>query len=92
MEEAASDTSITLPMVGAQIDLIASHCRDTELMCNDSGNMELAAAASSMVSKLSSYRGKLVTDSVLIANYLDPRFPKPSDPDKLSSLKSLARR
>jgi hypothetical protein len=92
MEIASSDSSVTLSMVAAQVDTIVKHCHSTASSSVDDGNPELTSAAIAMAAKLESYRPKLITDAVKIANYLDPRFPKPSDIYELGSLKDLIKR
>ena len=91
MEEASRDSSVTLSSVKSQVDVLLNHCNSTLTAALESESDFLSIAANAMKIKLQSYVPKLVTTPAILAEYLDPRFPKPHDTSEMLQLKSLVR-
>ena len=90
MEQAAKDRSRTLNMVLPTFDVLVNHAAKYAVESNE--DSFLKDASKSMLTKLEKYRTVLLKEPALIANYLDPRFPKPSNPLKFEELKAMIRK
>ena len=87
MDEAGSSLSPTISLVDAQLGILIAHCNETA----SSTNQELLKlAANAMHDKISEYQYKL-TGLPTIAVFLDPRFPKPDDPEDRLAMKNEIR-
>ena len=90
MEEGAADASPTISMNQAVYEYAITHCRQVEEKMDSSEFVKCAASA--FREKLSSYEAHLIAEPMTVARYLDPRFPKPTDPAQLLPLKDYIRK
>ena len=73
-----------------RLDVLVNHAAKYAVESNE--DSFLKDASKSMLTKLEKYRTVLLKEPALIANYLDPRFPKPSNPLKFEELKAMIRK
>ncbi|OAE34411.1 hypothetical protein AXG93_4875s1310 [Marchantia polymorpha subsp. ruderalis] len=80
MESLAADSKPTLNFVSLSIAILIKHCNDNEQKLQEIHN---ALTAIFMKMKLQSYEQKLVQKPTIIAAYLNPQIPKPTDTSEL---------
>jgi hAT family C-terminal dimerisation region len=88
MESLAADLKSTLDLVPTSFTLLIKHCDDGEATLN-AVNPKLTAA--DMKEKLLGYEKVLVQKPAIIASFLNPQIPKPTDPNKLAQITGVVR-
>jgi hAT family C-terminal dimerisation region len=83
MESLAADRKSTLDLVSMSFTLLIKHCDDGEAALN-AVNPNLTAAG--MKEKLLAYEKMLVQEPAIVASFLNPQTPKPTDPKKLAQI------
>ncbi len=88
MESLAADHKSTLDLVPMSVSLLLKHYDDNEQQLQEI-NGKLTTIG--MKAKLEKYKNKLVQESTIIATYLNPQIPKPTNPAKLKLVVDLVR-
>jgi len=88
MESLAADHKPTFDLVPMFVSLLLKHCDDNEQQLQEI-NDKLTAIG--MKAKLEKYKSKLVQEPAIIAAYLNPQIPKPTDPAELKLVVDLIR-
>ncbi|BBN17194.1 hypothetical protein Mp_7g12680 [Marchantia polymorpha subsp. ruderalis] len=88
MESLAADSKPTLNFVSLSIAILIKHCNDNEQKLQEIHN---ALTAIFMKMKLQSYEQKLVQKPTIIAAYLNPQIPKPTDTSELMVVIEIVR-
>jgi hypothetical protein len=83
MESLAADRKATLDLVPMLFTLLIKHCDDGEAALN-AVNPNLTAAG--MKEKLLAYEKVLMQEPVIVASFLNPQIPKPTNPNKLAHI------
>jgi hAT family C-terminal dimerisation region len=88
MESLAADKKSSMDLVELSIDLLIKHCEINEPVLK---SIDASLSTEAMRTKLLFYREKLVQLPALVCGYLNPQIPKPTDPARLASLKTIIR-
>jgi hypothetical protein len=88
MESLAADRKSSLDLVQLSIAHLIKHCEANE---NELKEIDDSISAIDMKTKLEMYETKLVQLPAIVAGYLNPQIPKPSDPARLRQLKDRIR-
>ncbi|BBM99157.1 hypothetical protein Mp_1g19200 [Marchantia polymorpha subsp. ruderalis] len=88
MESLAADSKPTLDLVSLTIDMLIKHCNDNEQNLQE---IHDALTVIPMKMKLQSYEQKLVQEPAIIAAYLNPQIPKPTDTSELMVFTEIVR-
>jgi hypothetical protein len=86
MESLAADHKPTLDLVPMSVSLLLKHCDDSEQQLQ---GIDGKLTAVRMKAKLEKYKSKLVQEPAIIATYLNPQIPKPTDPAELKLVVDL---
>jgi hypothetical protein len=84
----AADRKSSLDLVQLSIAHLIKHCETNKVQLQDVDGLVLAM---NMKAKLELYQTKLVQLPAIVAGYLNPQIPKPSDCAKLQQLKDRIR-
>ncbi|OAE21957.1 hypothetical protein AXG93_242s1410 [Marchantia polymorpha subsp. ruderalis] len=88
MESLAADCKPTLDLVSLYIAMLIKHCNDNEQNLQE---IHDALTTISMKMKLQSYEKKLVQEPAIIAAYLNPQIPKPTNTAELMVVTKIVR-
>jgi hypothetical protein len=88
MESLAADRKTSLDLVSASITHLIKHCKNGETMFKDI-DQDLTTAG--MKAKLQQYEKLLVQEPVIMAAYLNPQLPRPTDPTAMGQITALIR-
>ena len=88
MESLAADRKSSLDLVELSIAHLIKHCETNEEQLKA---IDGSISATDMKTKLELYQSKLVQLPAIVAGYLNPQIPKPSDRAKLQQLKERIR-
>ncbi len=77
MESLAADHKPTLNLVSMSVSLLLKHYDDNEQQLQKIDGKLMTVG---MKAKLKKYKGQLVQEPAIIAAYLNPQIPKPTDP------------
>jgi len=77
MESLAVDHKLMFDLVSMSVSLLLKHCDDNELKLQE---IDGKLTTVGMKLKLKKYKSKLVQEPAIIAVYLNPQIPKPTDP------------
>jgi len=86
MESLAADHKPTLDLVPMSVSLLLKHCDDSELKLQE---IDYKLTTVGMKAKLEKYKSKLVQEPAIIAAYLNPQIPKPTDQAELKLIVDL---
>ena len=88
MESLAADRKSSLDLVQLSLSHLIKHCDVNEEKLKA---IDTSLSASDMKRKLEIYEKKLVQLPAIVARYLNPQIPKPTDARKLKDLKDMIR-
>jgi hypothetical protein len=88
MESLAADRKATLDLVPMSFTLLMKDCEDGEAALN-AVNPNLTATG--MKEKFLAYEKILVQEPAIVASFLNPQTPKPTDPNKLAYITGVVR-
>ncbi|CAM6073782.1 unnamed protein product [Sphagnum tenellum] len=88
MESLAADHKSTLDLVPMSMSLLLKHCDDSELKLQE---IDGKLTTVRMKAKLEKYKSKLVQEPAIIALYLNPQIPEPTDSTELKLVVDLVR-
>jgi len=86
MESLTTDHKPMLDLVPMSVSLLLKHYDDNELKLQE---IDGKLTTIGMKAKLKKYKSKLVQEPAIIAAYLNPQIPKPTDPTKLKLVVDL---
>jgi hypothetical protein len=88
MESLAVNHKPTLDLVPMSVSLLLKHCDDNEQKLQE---IDSKMTTVGMKAKLEKYKSKLVQEPAIIAAYLNPQIPKPTDSAELKLVVSTIR-
>jgi hAT family C-terminal dimerisation region len=88
MESLAADCKPTLDIVPMYFMLLIKHCDDGEAALNA---VDPNLTAAGMKEKLLAYERILVSEPAIVASFLNPQIPKPTDLHKLAQITGVGR-
>ena len=88
MESLAADRKSSLDLVQLSVAHLIKHCETNEVQLQE---IDGSISAMNMKAKLELYQTKLVQLPAIVAGYLNPQIPKPSDRAQLQQLKDRIR-
>jgi len=86
MESLAADRKTSLDLVSASITHLIKHCENGETTFKDT-NQDLTMAG--MKAKLQQYKKLLVQEPAIVAAYLNPQLPRPTDLTAMGQITAL---
>jgi hypothetical protein len=88
MESLAADHKPTLDLVPMFVSLLLKHCDDSEQQLQEINGKLMTIG---MKAKLDKYKSKRVQEPAIIAAYLNPQIPEPTDPAELKLVVNFVR-
>jgi hypothetical protein len=86
MESLAADHKPTLNLVPMSVSLLLKHCDNSEQQLQE---IDGKLTTVGMKAKLKKYKNKLVQEPAIIAVYMNPQIPKPTDSTELKFVVDL---
>jgi hypothetical protein len=86
MESLAADRKTSLDLVSASITHLIKHCENGETTFKDT-DQDLTMA--SMKAKLQQYKKLLIQEPAIVATYLNPQLPRPTDLTAMGQITAL---
>ena len=88
MESLAADRKTSLDLVSASITHLIKHCDNGEIALK---GIAQDLTATGMKAKLKQYEKLLVQEPAIVAAYLNPQLPRPTDPAAMDQITALIR-